>query len=203
MIKKALITVSDKQGIDDFAKEISQLGIEIISTGGTYKQLSEAGINVTPIEKYTGSKEILDGRVKTLHPKIHGGILALRNNKQHLDELKSLSIDTIDLVVVNLYPFEKVIHKREVSPEEVIENIDIGGVALLRASAKNFHHVAIVSDPEDYPKVLKDIKEFKEVSEELRYLLAVKAFEMTSHYDQIIFNYLSEKKFYSFPRHES
>ena len=202
MIERALISVSDKSGVVDLAKSLHDLGIEIISTGGTHREIRSAGVPVLPIEEFTGSPEILDGRVKTLHPKIHGGILALRDKESHQADMKSSGIKPIDLLVVNLYPFEKVIHKREVLPEEVIENIDIGGVTLLRAGAKNFHYVATLSDPSDYSPVLSDIKKNKSVSEELRYFLAVKAFEMTANYDKVIFQYLGEKKFISFPRHD-
>ncbi len=194
MIERALITVSDKRGVVDLARELVGLKIELISTGGTYKEIQSQGIPVTPIESYTGFQEILDGRVKTLHPKIHGGILALRGKQGHMNELNHHGIKTIDLVVVNLYPFNEVIQKKDVSMDEAIENIDIGGVALLRASAKNFRHVTVISDPMDYPKVLSELKKGGDIREELRYILAVKAFEKTAHYDQLIFSYLSRKK---------
>ena len=194
MIKRALISVSDKAGIVDFAKSLSDLGVELISTGGTYKAISAKGIPIKPIEEHTGSKEILDGRVKTLHPKIHGGILAIRKNEDHIKDLNDNEIAPIDLVVVNLYPFLNVIRKDDVTPQEVIENIDIGGVALLRASAKNFRDVAVVTDPSDYENIVKDLHENGLVSEERRFELALKAFQMTAYYDFSIFNYLSEKK---------
>ncbi len=194
MIERALITVSDKRGVVDLARELVDLKIELISTGGTYKEIQSQGIPVTPIESYTGFQEILDGRVKTLHPKIHGGILALREKQGHIDELNRHEIKTIDLVVVNLYPFEQVIQKNNVDMNEAIENIDIGGVALLRASAKNFRHVTVVCDPIDYPKILSELKKEGSIHEELRYKLAVKAFEMTARYDQLIFHYLDQEK---------
>ncbi len=194
MIERALITVSDKRGVVDLARELHELKVEIISTGGTYKEIQSQGIPVTPIESYTGFQEILNGRVKTLHPKIHGGILALRDKSEHMDELNRHAIRTIDLVVVNLYPFSEVIQKKDVDMNEAIENIDIGGVALLRASAKNFRHVTVISDPMDYPKVLSELKNEGSIRDELRYSLAVKAFETTAQYDQLIFQYLSKEK---------
>src|SRR3989338_4129497 len=143
-IKRALISVSDKEGIADFAKELNALGIEILSTGGTAKILSENNISVKEVSEYTGFPEMLDGRVKTLHPKIHAGLLALRDNPQHMQTLKQHSIGLIDMVVVNLYPFEKTTQKLGVSQDEVIENIDIGGPSMLRSAAKNHRDVAVV-----------------------------------------------------------
>jgi len=194
MINLALVTVSDKKGIIDFAKELHQLNISIMSTGGTFKEIQSGGIPVGTVEDYTGSKEILDGRVKTLHPKIHGGILAVRDDKNHMHELKTSNIKPIDMVVVNLYPFEHVIHKRETMASEIIENIDIGGVTLLRASAKNFRHVIVLTDPNDYPEILSEIKNHGNVSLKTRFNLAVKAFEITSHYDSIIYKHLKENE---------
>lgn len=196
MIERALITVSNKEGIIELARELAQLNIEMISTGGTFQLIQKESIPIISVEDYTNSKEVLGGRVKTLHPKIHAGILAKREDRTHMNELKSSHIKPIDLVVVNLYPFEKVIQNKEVSLEEAIENIDIGGVALLRASAKNFHDITVLSDPKDYSSILDEIKKNKSVSNKTRYQLALKAFKITSHYDTLIFNHLNEKKYF-------
>ena len=157
MIKRALISVSDKKGLIEFAKGLSELGVEILSTGGTGKALQDSGINVTPVSDVTGFPEILDGRVKTLHPKIHGGLLAVRHNKDHMEQLFDLGIEPIDLVVINLYPFKQTIEKDGVTLEEAIENIDIGGpnVAL---SNKNHKDVIVLVDPDDYTFVLGELR---------------------------------------------
>lgn len=190
MVKRALISVSDKAGIIDLAKSLKELNVEMVSTGGTFKTIFDSGLEVTQIEDFTGFPEIMGGRVKTLHPKIHGGILSLRDNKSHISDMEKQDIQAIDMVVVNLYPFQEVIQKKDVSNQEVIENIDIGGVALLRASAKNFKHVMVLTDPEDYKAAINAIKN-GENSIEFRYELALKAFKMTSEYDSSIFNYLN------------
>ncbi|HET6514197.1 MAG TPA: bifunctional phosphoribosylaminoimidazolecarboxamide formyltransferase/IMP cyclohydrolase, partial [Thermodesulfovibrionales bacterium] len=148
MIKRVLISVSNKRGVVDFAQALSARGIEILSTGGTAKTLREAGIPVTEVSDYTGFPEMLDGRLKTLHPKIHGGLLSRRSNPRDMEDIKKFGIGTIDMVVVNLYPFEETISKPNVTFEEAIENIDIGGPTMLRAAAKNFGDVAVVVDPE-------------------------------------------------------
>ncbi|HPA54985.1 MAG TPA: bifunctional phosphoribosylaminoimidazolecarboxamide formyltransferase/IMP cyclohydrolase, partial [Bacillota bacterium] len=157
MIKRALISVSDKTGIVDLARELAKQGVEIISTGGTAKALEEAGIKVIGISDITGYPECLDGRVKTLHPNIHGGLLAIRDKAEHMDKLRELGIGTIDMVVVNLYPFRKTIEKEGTELPEAIENIDIGGPSMLRAAAKNYKYVTVVVDPKDYSKVLSEI----------------------------------------------
>jgi len=197
-IKTALISVSNKTGIVEFAKELEKLKIQIISTGGTFKLLDSKGIKVTEIDKVTEFPEILDGRVKTLNPKIHGGILAIRSNKNHMNELKKYSIKPIDIVVVNLYPFEetleKIQSKEEKIPQNIIENIDIGGVTLLRASAKNFEDVIVVCDINDYTKIIEMIKSNK-ITYEFRKELAAKAFRHTAYYDSLISNYFSTQKF--------
>lgn len=193
MIKRALISVSDKTGIIDFAKELTKLGVEIISTGGTAKALEEAGMKVIGISEITGYPECLDGRVKTLHPKIHGGLLAIRDKAEHMDKLKELEIDTIDMVVVNLYPFRKTIEKEGVELAEAIENIDIGGPSMLRAAAKNYKYVTVVIDPSDYVKVLDEIKDKGNTTETTRFQLAAKVFSHTASYDTLIGNYLWEK----------
>jgi phosphoribosylaminoimidazolecarboxamide formyltransferase/IMP cyclohydrolase len=190
--KRALISVSDKIGVVELARELEQLSFEILSTGGTAKTLKDAGVSVTNISEVTGFPECLDGRVKTLHPKVHGGILAIRDNPEHMRQLEALEIDTIDLVVINLYPFRQTILKENVKLEEAIENIDIGGPAMLRAAAKNYLHVAVVVDPADYAIVLEELKS-GEISSETRFGLAAKVFEQTAHYDALIAQYLREQ----------
>src|SRR3989338_5256137 len=191
MAKTALISVSNKEGIAEFAKELNKLGYRILSTGGTAKLLKKNNINVTEISEYTGFKEMLDGRVKTLHPKIFGGILAVRGNKNHMRQLKESNMEKIDIVVVNLYPFEETA-AGNASFNETIENIDIGGPSLLRAAAKNFESVITIVDPADYPMVLGQLKGNK-TDEKLHSALALKAFEHTARYDSIINNYFREK----------
>jgi len=158
-IKRALISVSDKEGIVDFARGLEELGIEIISTGGTARLLQKENIKVTLISEVTGFPEILEGRVKTLHPLIFGGILAKREDPLHQKEIKEQKIEQIDLVVVNLYPFEKTVSRKEVGLDEAIENIDIGGPSLLRAAAKNYQDVTVVINPQGYPALLGELRE--------------------------------------------
>ncbi len=197
-IKSALISVSDKTGIVEFAKGLSSLGIEIISTGGTAKLLQKNGIKVSLVSSFIKFPELLDGRVKTLHPRIHAAILADRKNKDHMSQLKKHNIDKIDIVVVNLYPFEKTVLKKH-SFEDAIENIDVGGPTLLRAAAKNFESVAVVSDPKDYNKILKELEKKKDFSHSCRAKLANKAFMITSRYDTIISTYLNKYNKIKFP----
>ena len=190
-ITRAVISVSDKDGISEFARGLSDLGVEILSTGGTAKKLREDGIEVKDISEHTGSPEILGGRVKTLHPKLHGGILALREDSTHSEQMKENDIEPIDLVVVNLYPFEEVIKKESTTFEEAIENIDIGGPTMLRAAAKNYRYVTLVTSPEDYEQVLGELTASGgSVSEETNFKLAVKAFSYVARYDAAISNYL-------------
>lgn len=193
MIKRALISVSDKTGIIELAKELEKYGVEIISTGGTAKTLSNAGIKVINISDITGFPECLDGRVKTLHPKVHGGLLAIRNNPEHMEQIKELGIDPIDMVVINLYPFKQTILKGHIELEEAIENIDIGGPTMLRAAAKNYQDVVVVVDPADYTPILEELKSSHEVSVKTKFKLAYKVFEHTSHYDTLIAKYLRDK----------
>lgn len=193
MMKRALISVSDKTGIVDFARELAGQGIEIISTGGTAKALEEAGIKVIGVSEVTGYPECLDGRVKTLHPNIHAGLLAIRENKEHMSKLSELGIDTIDMVVVNLYPFRKVVEKEGTELPEAIENIDIGGPSMLRAAAKNYRYVTVVVNPEDYRKVIEEIKKNGDTSFQTRFELAAKVFSHTASYDTLIGSYLWEK----------
>ncbi|MDI6887428.1 MAG: bifunctional phosphoribosylaminoimidazolecarboxamide formyltransferase/IMP cyclohydrolase [Candidatus Thermoplasmatota archaeon] len=188
-VKRALLSVYDKTGIVEFAKELQNLGIDIISTGGTAKVLREKGIKIKEISEITKFPELLEGRVKTLHPKIQAGILAVRAKKEHLRDLEKEDIETIDLVAVNLYPFEKTISK-EHKLEDAIENIDIGGVTLLRAGAKNYQDVAVVSNPKDYDIVIKELRENNlSITEVTRKGLALEAFFQTAHYDSVISEY--------------
>jgi len=187
----ALISVSNKEGIVEFARGLSKLGIKILSTGGTAKLLKKNKVSVTLISDYTGTKEMLDGRVKTVNTKIHAGILALRNNKKHMRELKKNKIELIDIVIVNLYPFEETV-ARNASFKETIENIDIGGPSLVRAAAKNFNDVLVIVDPKDYKNILNSLKQ-KKINEKLKRNLALKAFEHTARYDTIINEYFNEK----------
>ncbi len=191
-MKRALISVSDKTGIVEFAKELVNLGYQIVSSSGTAKHLKENGIDVVEVSQITGFPEILDGRVKTLHPKIHGGILAVRDNPQHIKQLQENGIAPIDIVAINLYPFEKTVKKGS-NLEEIIENIDIGGPAMVRASAKNYKYVAIITDPSDYDLVINELKTNGEVSLKTRQLLSLKAFRHTALYDSIISNVLNQK----------
>ncbi|MCM1161183.1 MAG: bifunctional phosphoribosylaminoimidazolecarboxamide formyltransferase/IMP cyclohydrolase [Roseburia sp.] len=197
---KALISVSDKTGIVELAKELEGMGVEIISTGGTFKRLKEEGIRAIEISELTGFPECLDGRVKTLHPIVHAGILAMRSNPAHMKQLEELNIDTIDLVIVNLYPFKATILKEGVTRGEAVENIDIGGPTMLRSAAKNYQDVAVVTDPSDYEKVLSELKEKGEVSIDTKFYLMQKVFMHTSNYDTMIADYLKkQREDYSLP----
>ncbi len=190
-IRKAIISVTDKEGIVDFGKSLSSMGVEILSTGGTAKVLREGGVSVTDISDYTGFPEMMDGRVKTLHPKVHGGLLGLRDNPDHVNMMKIHGITPIDMVVVNLYQFEKTVSKADVTLEEAIENIDIGGPSMLRSSAKNFRDVTVVVDPADYKIVLEEMKKHDgETTPETRFRLAKKVFRLTHEYDGAIARYL-------------
>ncbi len=191
-ITRALISVSDKTGIIEFAKALSELNIDILSTGGTAKLLADAGIKVTEVADYTGFPEMLDGRVKTLHPKVHGGILGRRDLPEHRAKMREHNIPPIDLVVVNLYPFSATIAKPNCTLEDAIENIDIGGPTMVRAAAKNHAHVAIVTDNADYINIINELRNNqKSLSDERRFELAKKAFSHTAAYDGSISNYLT------------
>lgn len=196
----ALFSVSDKQGLVPLAKTAIQAGYTILSTGGTARVLREAGVEVTSVSEVTDFPEILDGRVKTLHPKIHGGLLANRSVDAHLETMRELSIPDISLVVVNLYPFEQTVARDGVTLEEAVEQIDIGGPTMVRASAKNFASVAVVVDPSRYPDVMKELDAFGAVSERTRASLALAAFEHTARYDAAIVDYLREQHPDSSPR---
>jgi len=191
-IRRALISVSDKAGLDNFVKALNELGVEIISTGGTAKRIEELGIPVKKVSEYTGFPEMLDGRVKTLHPKIHGGLLALRDNPEHMKQIKEYGIETIDMVVVNLYPFEKTVAKKDVDLVEAIENIDIGGPSMLRSAAKNYKGVVVICNPAMYAEVLKEMRQNDcQVSVKTRAKLAVEVFCRTAQYDTAINSFLN------------
>jgi len=193
-IKRVLISLSDKTGAVEFAKELSQFDVEFLSTGGTAKILRDAGLKVKDVSEYTGFPEMLDGRVKTLHPKIHGALLGLRNNPEHVETMKKHGIEPIDMIVVNLYPFKETISKPGCTFEDAIENIDIGGPTMLRSASKNFQSVTVVIDPADYPVVIDAMKKNKgEVGAELNLKLAYKVFRTTSEYDRMIADYLKDK----------
>ena len=191
---RALISVSDKTGIVELAKELTGLGVEIISTGGTYKKLKDEGVKAIEISELTGFPECLDGRVKTLHPIVHAGLLAMRSNPEHMKQLKELHIEPIDMVIVNLYPFKATIMKDGVTRADAVENIDIGGPTMLRAAAKNYQDVAVVVDPADYAVVLKELKENGSVSLDTKFYLMQKVFMHTSNYDTMIADYLKAER---------
>ena len=193
-IQRALVSVSKKDGLIDFAKGLSEMGVEILSTGGTAKLLKDNGIPVIQVSNYTGFPEIMDGRIKTLHPLIHGGLLGRRDNEKHLEEMKKHGIKPIDMVVVNLYPFEDTISKEGVKLDEAIENIDIGGPSMLRSSAKNFQDVAVVVNSDDYEDILAEMEENDgAISYDTKMKLSVKAFKHTARYDSLISKYLESK----------
>lgn len=191
---RALISVSDKTGIVELAKELTGLGVELISTGGTYKKLKEEGIPAIEISELTGFPECLDGRVKTLHPVVHAGLLAMRSNPEHMETLKELKIQPIDMVIVNLYPFKATVLKEGVTRAEAVENIDIGGPTMLRAAAKNYQDVAVVVDPADYEQLLKELKENGEISLDTKFYFMQKVFQHTSNYDTMIASYLKKER---------
>jgi phosphoribosylaminoimidazolecarboxamide formyltransferase / IMP cyclohydrolase len=194
-IKRALVSVSNKTGIENFARALTQMGIEILSTGGTYAAIQKAGVAVKEVSEHTGFPEMMDGRVKTLHPMIHGGILALREEPSHTGAMETHGIEGIDLVVVNLYPFESTVARAEVTRAEAIEQIDIGGPSMVRSAAKNHRHVGIVTDPEDYGRVLDEIQKHEgTLSNELRRELACKAFALTARYDAAISRWMFEQE---------
>ncbi len=192
-IESAIISVTDKTGIVGFAKTLSKFGVLIISTGGTARILREGGTSVTDISDYTGFPEMMDGRVKTLHPKVHGGLLGLRDNQEHVEMMNKYGIRPIDMVVVNLYQFERTVAKEGVTLDEAIENIDIGGPSMLRSSAKNFRDVTAIVDPADYDIVLEEMETTGgETSLKTRFRLAKKVFQTTHQYDRAITEYLEK-----------
>src|SRR5919108_25509 len=200
-VRRALLSVSDKRGLVDFARALEELGVEIISTGGTAAELERAGIATRPIENYTGFPEILDGRVKTLHPAIYAGLLAIRSRAEHRETLAEHGIEPIDMVCVNLYPFERTAARRGVTEDEVIEHIDIGGPTLIRAAAKNHAFVAVVVRPESYDAVTEELRETDgSISAHTRQSLATEAFGITARYDASISRWFAERED-EFPRH--
>jgi phosphoribosylaminoimidazolecarboxamide formyltransferase/IMP cyclohydrolase len=203
-VKTALISVSDKTGVVEFASKLSQMGVKIISTGGTAKKLTDAGINVSSIESVTGFAEMMDGRVKTLHPKIHGALLGLRDKTEHIEAMKEHNIEPIDLVCVNLYPFEQTIAKPDCTLEEAVENIDIGGPSMLRSAAKNHKFVTVVTQPNQYEKVIEEMrKKDGAISEKSRSDFARIAFGLTAYYDAAISKYLNRRAAVEYPEKTS
>ena len=190
-ILRALISVTDKNGVGEFAMELQKFGVEILSTGGTAKTIAGLGVKIKEVSEFTGFPEMLDGRVKTLHPKVHGGILGIRSNPEHLKAMNKHGIEPIDMVVVNLYTFEKTIADPQCDLANAIENIDIGGPTLLRAAAKNYPFVTVVTDPNDYQTVIAEMKKNGgSVSEATNFMLAKKVFRLTNQYDGAIAGYL-------------
>ncbi|MEG2561889.1 MAG: bifunctional phosphoribosylaminoimidazolecarboxamide formyltransferase/IMP cyclohydrolase [Clostridia bacterium] len=198
MKKRALISVSDKTGIVELAQSLINFGYEIVSTGGTLKALTAAGLQAIDITAITGFPECLDGRVKTLHPKVHAGLLAIRSNKEHMDFLEKMNINTIDIVVVNLYPFKQTVSQPNIELQTAIENIDIGGPTMLRSAAKNYQDVTVVVDPRDYSKVLDELANGG-VTLDTKFYLMYKVYQHTSYYDTLIANYLRQKLNIEFP----
>ena len=190
-IQRAILSVTDKSGLVPFAQKLQEFGVEILSTGGTARQLREGGVDVKDISEFTGFPEILGGRVKTLHPKVHAGILAQRDNPEHVKTMADQHLQVIDMVVVNLYAFEKTVAREDCTLEQAVENIDIGGPTMLRAAAKNYRDVAVVVDPGDYDSIIEEMKANDGLlSLETRYRLAKKVFQLTHDYDGAISRYL-------------
>src|SRR3954453_17590006 len=193
-IRRALISVSDKKGVAEFARALEKMGVDIISTGGTSELLRKESVPVRDISSFTDYPEVLEGRVKTLHPRVHGGLLYKRGNALHEQQAKEQGFQPIDLVVVNLYPFEQTIAKPDVTLAEAIEQIDIGGPSMIRSAAKNYESVTVVVDPADYDEVLENIRDNDgETTLKLRERLAIKAFIKTSEYDRAIANFLNQE----------
>jgi phosphoribosylaminoimidazolecarboxamide formyltransferase/IMP cyclohydrolase len=199
-VRRALLSVADKTGIAEFGAGLSQLGIELLSTGGTEAELRAAGVEVRPVEEFTGQEEILGGRVKTLHPRLHAALLAVRDDREHAATLEAEGIEPIDLVCVNLYPFERTIARRDVNERQALENIDIGGPTMIRAAAKNHRFVAVVVQPESYDAVLAELEEAGQISEETRHWLANAAFAYTARYDAAISRWFASR-YEDYPSH--
>ena len=191
-IERALISLTDKAGIEDFASQLQEMGVEILSTGGTAKKMRDSGIKVMDVSEFTGFPEMLDGRVKTLHPKVHGGILAQKSNPDHLAQMEAHGLQPIDLIAVNLYAFEKTVADPDCSLADAIENIDIGGPTMLRAAAKNYRDVTVLVDPADYPQVISEMKATGNTTLKTRFYLAAKVFALTSRYDTTISAWLDK-----------
>jgi len=193
-IERAILGVYDKTGIVEFAKALREFGVEILSTGGTARALKEGGVEVREVSDYTGFPEMMGGRVKTLHPKVHGGLLAMRDNEEHMQEAKDNGVEMIDMVVGSLYPFEATIAKPDVTLADAIENIDIGGPTMMRSAAKNHKFVAVVTDISQYDDIIAEMKENDGcLSLETRFKLAKAVFKLTSHYDTMISGYLEKQ----------
>ncbi|MBM4333499.1 MAG: IMP cyclohydrolase [Deltaproteobacteria bacterium] len=193
-IQQAIISLTDKTGIQEFAKELQAFGVEILSTGGTARVLRESGLKILDVSEYTGFPEMLDGRVKTLHPKVHGGLLGIRENAEHVKKMNEHGIKPIDMVVINLYPFEATVAKPNCTLDEAIENIDIGGPSMLRAGAKNYPYVTVIVDPADYQPILQEMKKSGgAVGKETNFRLAKKVYQLTARYDKAISEYLENK----------
>ena len=199
-IRRAIISVSDKNGVLDFSKELTQMGVEIISTGGTYRLLKDNGIPVREVAEITGFPEMLDGRVKTLHPMLHGGILARRDIPEHMSAIKDKGITPVDMVVVNLYPFKEAVLKQGAKFEDIVENIDIGGPSMIRAAAKNYRSVAVVTSPDQYPALTEELRLKGEISENVLEKLMLEAFIATAEYDSMVSSYMLGKFGDGFPR---
>ncbi len=191
-IERALISLTDKSGIEKFARELAALGVELLSTGGTAKKLRESGLEVIDVADFTGFPEMLDGRVKTLHPRVHGGILNQRQNEEHQQQCRKHGLKNIDMVVVNLYAFAETVANPDCSLEDAIENIDIGGPSMLRAAAKNFRDVTVVVDPADYPLIVDEIKLHGNTTLRTRFYLMRKVYQLTAGYDQAITDWLAK-----------
>lgn len=190
-IERAVVSVSDKTGVVEFVKALVEMGVEVLSTGGTAKTLTDNGIEVIDVSEFTGFPEMMDGRVKTLHPKIHGGLLGRRENVKDMKEMEMYGIKPVDMVVVNLYPFEATVAREGCSLEEALENIDIGGPAMIRSAAKNYRHASVVVDPNDYRDIISEMEENQGiVSLRTNFRLAKKVFRMTARYDKAISDYL-------------
>lgn len=194
-IKRALVSVSDKTGVVELGRVLNECGVEILSTGGTFRALEEGDIDVKPVEDYTGFAEMMNGRVKTLHPKIHAGLLALRDDPDHIRQMEERGYGLIDMVVVNLYPFQQTVADPDVKESDAIENIDIGGPTMIRSASKNFSHVAIVVNPRRYESIIEELRANDgAMSMETRRKLAREAFAHTAEYDAAITKYLTEQQ---------
>ena len=191
-VERALISLTDKSGIEGFASELAGLGIELLSTGGTAKKLRDAGLKVMDVSEFTGFPEMLDGRVKTLHPKVHGGILNQRENEDHKRQCAEHGLKNIDIIAVNLYAFNKTVENPDCSLADAIENIDIGGPTMLRAAAKNFQDVTVIVDPADYPRVIQEIREKGNTTLKTRFYLMKKVYALTASYDTAISAWLEK-----------
>jgi phosphoribosylaminoimidazolecarboxamide formyltransferase / IMP cyclohydrolase len=201
-VRRAVVSVSDKTGIVEFAEGLSELGVEIVSTGGTARALADAGVKTRQIEEFTGFPEMMDGRVKTLHPKLYAGLLAVRDSEEHLKAAEEHGIEQVDLVCVNLYPFEETVAKGDATREQIVEKIDIGGPTMIRAAAKNHRFAVVVVDPKDYQAVLKELRESEgKISQATRERLAAAAYALTARYDAAISTWFAQRTEEGFPRH--